>query len=97
MLEKLHLFLFFSFPFFRIIQIVFGKKFLFEMGKFSPVVGVLPFSPSRPSLLVDQSPMNGEYRRENEELPPSKIHLIALEIIIVSCQLFTVSCIFILT
>ena len=97
LLEKLHLLLFFSFPFFRIIQIVFGKKFLFEMWKLPSVVGVLPFSPCRSSLFVEQSPMNGEYRRKNEELPSSKIHLVALEIIV--CRQFynCIVCIFILT
>ena len=86
-----------SFPFFGIIQIVFGKKFLLEMRKFSSVVGVLPFSPCRSSLFVEQSPMNGEYGRENEKLPTSKIHLVALEII-VSCQFYScIVCIFILT
>ena len=97
LLEKLHLLFSFSFPFFGIIQIVFGKKFLLEMRKFSSVVGVLPFSPCRSSLFVEQSPMNGEYGRENEKLPTSKIHLVALEII-VSCQFYScIVCIFILT
>ena len=79
LLEHLHLLLSFSFSLLGVIQIELSKKFLFEMWKFSSVVGVLSLPPCGPSLCLEESPVYGEHGRQHLELPPSQIHLIALE------------------